>query len=323
MSFARSGIRSAVPSRRRRAPSRGLTTRPSGCVSSADSLTHTQHRHSPQTIAERRTYCTLLYKRLPHSLFAQDQLDSLSVRAESLWHSEATSENIREQRPSSARRLTCKYVRRSCDFATTTSFFLFSWLSFVAGRAVARKVDQWLSSARSPRTAMRESTTTRATPTRIEQSAEKLSTLAGVIRDALDRHATDEAVVDSVCMCIPDLWPVKCNLRSGRLATRGETGHATHSLTHMLTHILRLSLRSPLSSHSAASLGTLTFAEHTVPTSTSRVPCGDIHIHTVFSRAMRVLQSMCVRRYHLRSYCSLTIDVDAYLLYFILWLSQM
>ena len=69
---------------------------------------------------------------------------------------------------------------------------------------------------------MSEATRTRATPMRIERRAEKLSILEGVIRDALKKHSTYEALADSVSMRVLDRWSVKCPVRSKRFATRGK-----------------------------------------------------------------------------------------------------
>ena len=61
-------------------------------------------------------------------------------------------------------------------------FFIISLLSFLRGRAIRQKVHQCFSSAHSPDTTTNEDTKTRATPTRIGQRAEKMSTLEGVSR---------------------------------------------------------------------------------------------------------------------------------------------
>ena len=68
------------------------------------------------------------------------------------------------------------------DLIILTFFFIISLLSFCWGRAVRHKVRQCFSSGHSPDTTMNEDTKTRATPTRIEQRAEKMSILEGVSR---------------------------------------------------------------------------------------------------------------------------------------------
>ena len=73
-------------------------------------------------------------------------------------------------------------MHKSIDLIKLTIFFIFSLLSFLGGRAVRQKVHQCFSSAHSPDTTANEDTKTRATPTRIGQRAEKMSTLEGVSR---------------------------------------------------------------------------------------------------------------------------------------------
>ena len=68
------------------------------------------------------------------------------------------------------------------DLIMLIVLFMFSLLSFLGGRAVRQKVHQCFSSAHSPDTTANQDTKTRATPTRIEQRAEKMSTLEGVSR---------------------------------------------------------------------------------------------------------------------------------------------
>ena len=43
-----------------------------------------------------------------------------------------------------------------------------------------------------------------------------------MIRDALKKHSTYEALADSVSMRVLDRWSVKCHVRSKRFATRGK-----------------------------------------------------------------------------------------------------
>jgi len=73
-------------------------------------------------------------------------------------------------------------MHKSFDLIMLINLFIVSLLSFLGGRAVLHKVHQCFSSAHSPDTTANEDTKTRATPTRIGQRAEKMSTLEGVSR---------------------------------------------------------------------------------------------------------------------------------------------
>ena len=74
---------------------------------------------------------------------------------------------------------------------------------------------------------------------RIEQRAEKLSILEGVIRDALKKHSTYEALADSASMRVLDRWSVKCHVRSKRSATRGKARltNAQNNNTHVCAYV--------------------------------------------------------------------------------------
>ena len=127
------------------------------------------------------------------------------------------------------------------------NFFILSLLAFDRCIAVRRKVLQFTFSACSPRRAERRGTRTRATPTRIEQRAEKLSILGPVIREeqsalrqAFYRRRDSEQYIYARTSPLvrATLVPLKtfCD-------TRGNGAHK-HSLTHLPTFSLRSSLSS-------------------------------------------------------------------------------
>ena len=128
------------------------------------------------------------------------------------------------------------YLTRECqdkslNLIILIILFILSLISLSVFRTVRRGVRQYISSAHSPRRATSEGTPTRATPTKIEQRAEKLSNLIEGTPEEHDFRYTYEEVAKSTCMLIPDRCPIKRNeLRQG-FATRGEVVTAALSIS--------------------------------------------------------------------------------------------
>ena len=144
---------------------------------------------------------------------------SLSIeRVVQRWCSEERTKN--EYNLIKNHRLTFQYMHWCCDLIIMIIFFILSLLSFSLCRAVRRQVVHFISSGRSVGRAMSEGTTICATPTRIEQRAEKLSILKGVSRGG-PLPITRISPKYTVFMCVPDLWPVKCNFSPDLLRHSG------------------------------------------------------------------------------------------------------
>lgn len=100
-------------------------------------------------------------------------------------------------------------MHKSDDLIISMNLVIISLLSFLGGRALRRKVSHSFSSAHSPDRTTSEGTTTRATPTRIGQRAEKLPTLEGVRRGEHACRDTNEDPACAMFMVLSDLSAIK------------------------------------------------------------------------------------------------------------------